>query len=149
MNIDETRTSQLGMPMGTASARLRKAVMLNLLQRLGEDKCYKCGEQIQTPEELSLEHKENWLHRDPALFWDLNNISFSHWRCNRPERHSGKGGKMYRKIGPVGTSWCSVHKRFLPVGQFQRNRSRWNGVHYTCRECTSEAKAKRRVCNVG
>lgn len=105
------------------------ATGVNLLQRLGEDKCYKCGEQIQTPEELSLEHKENWLHRDPALFWDLNNISFSHWRCNRPERHSGKGGKMYRKIGPVGTSWCSVHKRFLPVGQFQRNRSRWNGVH--------------------
>jgi hypothetical protein len=75
---------QLGMPHGTASARLRKAILLYLLQQLGEDFCYRCGGQIETPEELSIEHKKDWQGVDPALFWDLDNIAFSHRLCNRP-----------------------------------------------------------------
>lgn len=77
---------QLGMPFGTACNRLRKAVMHELVRRLGLDRCLKCGESIETPEDLSLDHRRPWLGVSPDLFWDVNNIAFSHIRCNLPDR---------------------------------------------------------------
>jgi hypothetical protein len=133
MGDNKVKDAQLGMFYGTAAARLKKMVMFNLLQRLGEDDCFKCHKKIETPEELSLEHKENWLHNDTALFWDLNNISFSHLKCNRPERRPG--GVGLRKVGPDGTSWCAGHKQFLATDKFRRHCKAWNGFYYYCCEC--------------
>src|ERR1700677_2631076 len=56
------KTAQLGMPFGTACNRLRVQVMFVLTQKCGLDICYKCGEKIEQPEELSIEHKHPWLH---------------------------------------------------------------------------------------
>lgn len=82
--MSEYKASLLGMPFGTASHRLRKAILFRLLQRLGEDLCFRCGEQIASVEVLSVEHKEAWQSAlDPsAAFFDLSNISFSHLSCN-------------------------------------------------------------------
>lgn len=82
------KSEQLGMPFGTASAKLSKMIMLSLVQRLELDRCFRCDEPIVLAEELSKDHKVNWQDVDPALFWDLDNIAFSHSACNSRARHN-------------------------------------------------------------
>jgi hypothetical protein len=82
MEINETKAAQLGMPIGTATHRLRKEVMFMLVQKCGMDICYRCKHKIESAAELSLEHKKAWLYASIALFWDLGNIAFSHRVCN-------------------------------------------------------------------
>lgn len=75
---------KLGMSHSTASSRLRKMIMFKLAQELGHDICYRCYEKIETLEEFSVDHKVSWQNsQNPVdLFFDLNNISFSHLGCN-------------------------------------------------------------------
>jgi hypothetical protein len=58
MSVNQRKQEQLGMPLGIASAKLRKLVRFRLVQSLGEDSCYRCGRKIETVGELSVEHKE-------------------------------------------------------------------------------------------
>uniref|UniRef100_A0A6M3L0M9 Putative HNH homing endonuclease n=1 Tax=viral metagenome TaxID=1070528 RepID=A0A6M3L0M9_9ZZZZ len=83
---NEEKSKQLGMPFGTASGKLRKMVLFELLQKHDENYCYRCGEIIENCDDLSIEHKKAWLHNDVRLFWDLTNIAFSHLNCNILER---------------------------------------------------------------
>lgn len=78
------KSEQLGMPHGTAHHRLNKLVMFDLLRRHNENICFRCGQPIETGKDLSIEHKEPWLDRENAveMFFDLNNIAFSHLSCN-------------------------------------------------------------------
>jgi|SRR5208282_768052 len=82
MGANEKKAVQLGMPLGTASAQLRKMILFALVQETGKDACFRCGRKIETIEEFSIEHKESWLDRTVELFWDLKNIAFSHLSCN-------------------------------------------------------------------
>lgn len=84
-NSNAARAAQLGMPFGTAQQRLRKMIMFKYVVLAGHDECFKCGRRIENIEELSIEHKLPWQGRDAELFWDLNNIAFSHLRCNLPD----------------------------------------------------------------
>lgn len=74
----------MGIPIGTASNRLRKDVMFMLVCRCGMGTCFRCGLPIESAGELSIEHKDSWqASNDPlASFFDLANIAFSHLRCN-------------------------------------------------------------------
>lgn len=87
------KSEQLGMPFGTATQRLRKQVMFRLIQKCGMDSCHQCGEKINSVEDLSVEHKIPWLNsNDPTgLFFDVNNIAFSHLSCNIASARNGKG----------------------------------------------------------
>jgi len=85
----------LGMPFGTASSKLRKMLLFTLVEELGRLQCYRCGENIDSIEEFSIEHKKAWAQAENPIesFFDLNNIAFSHLCCN-----SGaalKIGKIY------------------------------------------------------
>lgn len=122
------------MPHGTACNRLRKMVLFHLLQKHGEDFCFKCSGRIESAEELSIEHKQPWEGVSVELFWSLDNIAFSHLRCNRNHRHAG-GGAARRKVGPDGTAWCRSCKAFLPAAEFSRHRSRWNSLQPWCDGC--------------
>ena len=124
---------QLGMAWGTASYRLRKLVFHDLVRRLGLDTCFRCGKKIETADDLSLDHKQVWLDVDPRLFWSLENIAFSHRRCNLPARY--RGGVGLRKVGPPGTAWCSRCQAFLPMDSFPRHARSWSGVRNYCRSC--------------
>ncbi len=75
---------QLGMSIGKAAAILKKNVMFVLVRNCGLDICYRCEKSINTADELSIEHKENWMNSsDPAgIFFNLDNITFSHRSCN-------------------------------------------------------------------
>ena len=43
---NKIKAVQLNMPFGTASARLRKMLLFSLVQQLGKDACFQCGEKI-------------------------------------------------------------------------------------------------------
>ena len=135
MPTNGKKATLLGMPYGTAGNRLRKMILFHLLKRHGENICFKCGSTIDIIEDLSIEHKESWQPGGVELFWDMENIAFSHLRCNRQSVNSPGSGKSRRKIGPEGTVWCSKCKNFLPIERFYKNRSNWNGFSNRCIRC--------------
>lgn len=71
---------QLGMNYGTASYRLVKDL---LFDKVKDTPCHQCGGVLER-ENFSIEHKTPWLDsEDPTkLFFDLDNISYSHLSCN-------------------------------------------------------------------
>ena len=81
---NKKKDDQLKMPHGTATGRLRKKILFSLIQQAELDTCFKCKEKINQIEHLSIEHKIPWLDSaDPVgLFFDLDNIAFSHLACN-------------------------------------------------------------------
>ena len=93
MNKNANKSRQLGMPFGTANGKLRKMILFALIKKYGEDNCYRCKTKIEELQDFSIEHKKAWLNIDVNLFWDLNNITFSHLKCNvsttaqRPRPH--------------------------------------------------------------
>ncbi len=74
----------LGMPHGTATHRLRKAILFDLIQRFDLDQCFQCDKQIEGVDDLSIEHKKPWQRADDpkVTFFDVENIAFSHISCN-------------------------------------------------------------------
>ena len=82
--VNKKKREQLGMPFGTASGKLRKSIIFWLVQETKRDMCFRCDTQIVDIDNLSIEHKEDWLDSsDPVeLFFSLDNIAFSHLKCN-------------------------------------------------------------------
>lgn len=91
-NGNSKKQQKLGMPFGTANARLRKKILFHLLEKHKENFCFHCRLEIKSVDELSIEHKEAWLYKDISLFWDMDNIAFSHLSCNcrASSRRKGK-----------------------------------------------------------
>lgn len=87
MTSKAEKNRQLGMDAGTAYYRLKQDVIWSLLVRCGLEKCHVCGEDM-CRDTFSIEHIKPWLHSDDPvkLFWDMNNISFSHLACNYGRR---------------------------------------------------------------
>lgn len=84
----------LGMPLGTAFGRLKKIILFHLLKKHNENFCHRCQKEILTEKELSIEHKTPWLYNDIGLFWDMDNIAFSHLSCNAREARRPNKGKI-------------------------------------------------------
>lgn len=128
----------LGMPHGTAAHQLRKQILFSYIQAAGDDVCFKCGEQIQTADALSIEHKLPWLGNDPKLFWDLDNISFSHLSCNRPHSFPERPGG--RKERTAGMNWCYRCQALLPTDVFSPSKYTFNKLRGTCKPCAQSHK---------
>ena len=81
---NDIKSEQLGMSIGTASHHLRKSIIFNFCKKLNLDICYQCNNKIENIEEFSIEHKIPYLHSSnpKELFFDLENIAFSHLKCN-------------------------------------------------------------------
>ena len=143
-----TKSGFLGMSFSTADYRLKKLILFSLLQKLNEDFCYRCGLQIETSEDLTVEHKEPWLYVDPDLFWDLNNIAFSHGACNSGASRKSTPAMVasrlaLRKIGEPGTAWCVTHQSFLSEENFDKKASHWNGLNLQCKDCRKKSPSRR------
>jgi 5-methylcytosine-specific restriction endonuclease McrA len=71
----------LGQPYGTACGKLRKKLLHKYIVLAGDGNCHRCGQPIEW-DDLSVEHIKAWHEVSVDLFWDLDNIMFSHQRCN-------------------------------------------------------------------
>lgn len=71
-------------PHNGAASRLIRLVLFDLIKRLGEDVCFRCGKRINSVDEFSIDHKESWrANPNPiASYFDMQNIAFSHRACN-------------------------------------------------------------------
>lgn len=81
---NQKKYDKLGMPFGTANGRLKKNIMFDLVCKLRLNLCFHCKIEIVHVDQFSVEHKTAWLNSDTPieLFFDLNNIAFSHLYCN-------------------------------------------------------------------
>lgn len=79
---DKQKNIQLGMPIGTATAQLKKRILFHLIKQLKKNVCFRCIKKIKTVDEFSIDHKKAWLYVNTDLFWDLKNVAFSHLKCN-------------------------------------------------------------------
>lgn len=136
----QKKSAALGMSFTTANYRLKKLVMFNILCKYGENICFRCEMPIVDINTLTIEHKLPWLDVDPALFWDMDNIAFSHFSCNSRAARSSTQPRILkiqrsRMIGPSGTAWCHGHRDFLPIGKFRNNSYNWNGLQGECQDC--------------
>ena len=136
---NKNKTTQLGMSYGKASHLLRKQILFSYIQKAGDDNCFRCGNKILTVQELSLDHKEAWLHKDDSLFWDPGNIAFSHLSCNSRARTSAPGiGRL-----PEGLVWCNICQQYLPECNFWRNKTVWHGFKKSCKSCTRKTDTRK------
>jgi len=87
---NQKKDELLGEPHGTANAKLRKAIIYHLAGLCGMLSCHRCGATIENIGELSIEHKVPWQQSgDPrSSFFDMENIAFSHLRCNCSVPHA-------------------------------------------------------------
>ncbi|MBU2007474.1 MAG: hypothetical protein KKF08_19055 [Gammaproteobacteria bacterium] len=78
------KLDQLCIHPATAANQLKKIILFDLLKQLNKNQCFQCNKSIDTVNELSIEHKIPYLDSsNPVeLFFDLNNIAFSHLICN-------------------------------------------------------------------
>lgn len=113
----------LGAPGGTAANKLRKMILFHYVQCVGHDYCFRCNSRIETVDDLSIEHKTPWQSApDPkAAFFDLENIAFSHLRCN-----SGHTAIAQRTNCPKGHPYS---------GENLAIRERDDGKKRECRTC--------------
>lgn len=89
------KSQQLGMNPSTAQSRLVRDLLFKQLCDLGINKCYRCGEEM-SRDTFTIEHIKPWLDsEDPQkMFFDLDNISYSHHKCN-----SGNTSKISASCG--------------------------------------------------
>ena len=83
MNSEVKDSELLGINVSTASNKLVKDLLFNFIVETNKDECFRCG-LVLTRDNFSIEHKESWrLSTKPKeTFFDLNNIAFSHLKCN-------------------------------------------------------------------
>lgn len=136
MGSNTKKDQTLGMPHGTANNRLKKIILFHLLKKLGESTCFKCNMPIDNIDDLSIEHKEPWEGVSAELFWDINNIAFSHLHCNIGSRRIPN-----KKRTPDGDGWCFKCKRLKPRDEFYASMNQVNGLQPACKLCTSQMKS--------
>jgi hypothetical protein len=125
--------TMLGMPVPTATAKLKKNLMYHLADKLNMLNCLKCKQHIESSEELSIDHIKPWRLVSAELFWDLENLAFSHLKCNvRDRRITSKSRRVY---SPTGTTWCSSCKEYLEFKSFSKCSSRPSGFNDNCKLC--------------
>ena len=135
---NKKKSDQLGIPFGTAMGRLRKKILFELVKQLDQDVCCRCGDKIETTKEFTIDHKKAWLDsEDPQkLFSDLNNIAFSHLKCNI------QAGRRNKIICPEGYSWCWKCKRMIKLKYFPEKYIKSSGIKSACTECSTKMRSK-------
>lgn len=76
------RKEQLGVHPATASGRLLRDLLFHYVMKESH-KCFRCDGELER-DNFSIEHKIPWLNSDNPieLFYDLDNITYSHQKCN-------------------------------------------------------------------
>lgn len=130
------------MSFTNARNRLAKSILFDLLVRFKLNFCYRCTKVISAISDLTIEHKESWYlsDRPKELFFDLDNIAFSHLKCNCggreftleqrvdiSKRNSGEKSNL-SKLSDIQRS--EIRKR-IKNGEVVRQLAREYQVHHT------------------
>lgn len=117
---NQKKKEQLGMSIGTASNQLKKNILFSLLKQLDKNTCHQCTNIIESANELSIEHKMPYLDSDNPieLFFDLNNIAFSHLSCNsgaarQTKKNNIRPGILIKQVVDVKNVQKLIKKEFL------------------------------------
>jgi hypothetical protein len=113
---------QLGMDAGTASGRLLKSLLFHFATKAGE-KCFRCGGELDR-DSFTVDHKEAWLDSgDPVgLFFSVDNIAFSHWKCNVQARRTGR---KHESDAARRTAWATANRELVNLrGRAYKRKSR-------------------------
>jgi len=132
--VDKVKAKQqLGIDPGTASNRLRKALLFQFVRLAREDVCHQCGKKIRSLDEFSIEHMEPWLDSDDPKekFFDLDNIAFSHLGCNIAAKRNPNKIEW-----PIGKAWCYHCKKMKPLKDFPDSKPKRRSA--ACRKCSLE-----------
>jgi len=153
-NTNKKKNKQLGLPFGTAQNKLRKNIMFDLVQKLNLDNCFHCKKKI-TLETFSVEHKIPWLDNNKELYWNLENIRFSHLKCNvgnartntldRTMRQKKRTTLSLEKISNklANNIWhCCSCKQDLSIEMFTKNKSKQSGLEDYCMTCRANKRNK-------
>ena len=133
MNKDNLKkNNQLKMSYGKANNILKKDIMFYLAKKLKMDACFRCKKKIKLIEEFSIDHKVDWLDSDNPreLFFNIENIAFSHLSCNiqngkrkKGIRDSTKHGlTMYKHGCRCSTCVIAMHKQNCSSNRKKYNR---------------------------
>jgi hypothetical protein len=114
----KAKSERLGMSVGTANARLLRDIIFDLISQTGNNFCCHCGKHM-TRNDFSIEHKQAWLNseRPVELFFDLENISFSHLRCNVGEMTN------WYKLTPEALATKTKHRRAWKAEWMRKKRA--------------------------
>lgn len=154
--MNKKKDDQLGISHGTACYRLKKKILFHLVQQANLDVCYRCQEKIFDINAFSIEHKVPWLdsHDPYEVFFDIDNIAFSHLSCNVAERRSDtaeciKGNKASgykrskRAQSPPGQHWCSYGQHYTVLSNFTKNKAKFRDLESECKTCRSNRRNNR------
>ncbi len=95
--------------------------------------------------EFSIEHKIPWQSaEDPKeSFFDLDNIAFSHLKCNIKAASKDARRELVYKTSP-GTLWCTGCQCERLISCFTKDSASRLGFSAYCRECKSDDNRKQR-----
>ena len=116
--------------------------MFSLVKETKKDVCSRCKKQILDIDNFSIDHKIPWLDSEnpKKLFFDLENISFSHTGCNY-----GNARQPNKIIYPPGYGWCASCKQFKFESEFPLSKKRDRKKH--CSKCGTKQRLKWRELN--
>ena len=114
----------LGMSQSTAHRQLTKKLLYAFMLKAGETKCYRCKKPLLF-EDFSMDHKEVWRNKPNAyeLYFDLDNIAFSHQHCNSGAAKKGGWNKGKVTHGTSGYRLgcrCDVCKSAYSTARAER-----------------------------
>jgi hypothetical protein len=126
MCTKKKKTKQLGMNPSTASNRLKKSILFSFAKRLDLNWCYQCGCEITDVQKFTVEHKKPWLDsEDPKrLFFDIENIAFSHASCNY-KASRGRVGKPCPSVTAYRNG-CRCEGCLEAKREYRRNKKKFS-----------------------
>jgi len=136
---------RFGIAVSTARYQLLKNLLFKFLLETGKNSCFRCGETM-TSKDFTLEHIKPWAWDNNALelFMDINNISFSHFRCNagntRTNSERAKKGHISMRKHTDTHATCSLCGQNKERKEFNKNRSNISGLQSSCKSCRQKLR---------
>jgi 5-methylcytosine-specific restriction endonuclease McrA len=118
--------------------------------------CACCGATYTGAGSLELDHTDPRLKVDHKIWsWSVERQDIELTKCQvlckscHRAKTSLENQRRKRLVGREGTKWCAAHQAFLPLSQFNRNRSHWTGFAPDCRSCANKPSRRGRVGKAG
>jgi len=111
---NKRKAEQLGMSSyGKARNILNNSILFKLVKDSGENICYRCKQPITDTKNLTVDHKEPYLYSENAteLFFDLDNVAFSHKSCNCKNTRSND--KSLRPNNELNLDTNKIKEKYL------------------------------------